>query len=284
REKRKRDDTNLTSTQPEEVKMRNLLMVGYAGSGKSTLSNVLGGAGHSEGNKYSINKKKNYRIKDFEWKGTKYQVVDTTGIGDIKLTKKKVIYEKIAEIIYQMPEGINQVLWVIDGKFSAEEASTFNLLKDFIFESGIAEYITIVRTKFSNFKNKDECKNDKEDLCKENESIAKLCKSIVYVDNPPVDISVRDDDDKETIRINKRRRNHSREILLDHLDKVCWKKYYKLKIWDNLQNKIDIGNIAEEVERNLKIEFPVLERNLKSALNFNSVETVRRDFNSYKFI
>ncbi|CAB5199829.1 unnamed protein product [Rhizophagus irregularis] len=286
--KEKEINTNLTSTQdvtnnqPEEVKMRNLLVVGYAGSGKSTLSNVLGGADHSEGSKYSINKKKNYRIKDFEWKGTKYQVVDTTGIGDIKLTKKKVIYEKIAEIIYQMPEGISQVLWVIDGKFSAEEASTFNLLKDFIFESGIAEYITIVRTKFSNFKNKDECKNDKEDLCKENESIAKLCKSIVYVDNPPVDIFVRDDDDKETIRINTRRRNHSRKILLDHLDKVCRKKYYKLKIWDNLQNKIDIRNIAEEVERNLKIEFPVLERNLKSALNFNSVETVRRDFNSGK--
>ncbi|CAB4426327.1 unnamed protein product [Rhizophagus irregularis] len=277
--KEKEINTNLTSTQDvtnnqsEEVKMRNLLVVGYAGSGKSTLSNVLGGAGHSEGSKYSINKKKNYRIKDFEWKGTKYQVVDTTGIGDIKLTKKKVIYEKIAEIIYQMREGISQVLWVIDGKFSAEEASTFNLLKDFIFESGIAEYITIVRTKFSNFKNKDECKNDKEDLCKENESIAKLCKSIVYVDNPPVDISVRDDDDKETIRINTRRRSHSREILLDHLDKVCRKKYYKLKIWDDLHNKIDIRNIAEEVERNLKIEFPVLERNLKSALNFNSVET-----------
>ncbi|CAB5369868.1 unnamed protein product [Rhizophagus irregularis] len=288
--KEKEINTNLTSTQdvtnnqPEEVKMRNLLVVGYAGSGKSTLSNVLGGADHSEGSKYSINKKKNYRIKDFEWKGTKYQVVDTTGIGDIKLTKKKVIYEKIAEIIYQMPEGISQVLWVIDGKFSAEEASTFNLLKDFIFESGIAEYITIVRTKFSNFKNKDECKNDKEDLCKENESIAKLCKSIVYVDNPPVDISVRDDDDKETIRINTRRRNHSREILLDHLDKVCRKKYYKLKIWDNLQNKIDIRNIAEEVERNLKIEFPVLERNLKSALNFNSVETdvISTRTNSFK--
>ncbi|CAB5376214.1 unnamed protein product [Rhizophagus irregularis] len=288
--KEKEINTNLTSTQdvtnnqPEEVKMRNLLVVGYAGSGKSTLSNVLGGAGHSEGSKYSINKKKNYRIKDFKWKGTKYQVVDTTGIGDIKLTKKKVIYEKIAEIIYQMPEGISQVLWVIDGKFSAEEASTFNLLKDFIFECGIAEYITIVRTKFSNFKNKDECKNDKEDLCKENESIAKLCKSIVYVDNPPVDISVRDDDDKETIRINTRRRNHSREILLDHLDKVCRKKYYKLKIWDNLQNKIDIGNIAEEVERNLKIEFPVLERNLKSALNFNSVETdvISTRTNSFK--
>jgi hypothetical protein len=259
--------------------MRNLLVVGYASSGKSTLSNVLSGTVHFEGSKYSINEKKNFRKVVFEWKGTKYQVVDTTGIGNIKLTKKKVIYEKIAEVIYLMPEGISQVLFVVDGKFSAEEASTFNLIKDFIFESGISEYVTIVRTKFSNFKNEDECRKDKKDLCKENESIAKLCKSIVYVDNPPINIFVHDEDDKETIRINERRRNQSREILLGHLDEVFREKYYKLSTWDKLNNKTSMRNIAEEVERNLNFEIPVLDhseetmRNLISALSFNSVET-----------
>ncbi|PKC59018.1 hypothetical protein RhiirA1_470052 [Rhizophagus irregularis] len=242
---------------PEEQRISNLLVVGYAGSGKSTLINVLNGTGHLEGNKHPIKKTKNFQKRVFRSNETEYRIVDTIGIGDINLTKKNIISEKIAEVIYLLPEGISQVLFVIDGKFSAEKASTFNLVKDFIFKSGIAEYITIVRTKFSSFKNENECKKDKENLCDENESIAKLCKSIVYVDNPQVNIFVRDDDDKETIRINKRR-NQSRELLLDYLDKVCGKKYYKSIIWDILHNKTSIRNIAEEVERNLNFEIPSL--------------------------
>ncbi|GBC10312.1 hypothetical protein RclHR1_09510003 [Rhizophagus clarus] len=270
---------NVINNQSEEVKLRNLLVVGYASSGKSTLSNVLSDTLHFEGNNHSINKKKFFRKKVFEWKGTKYQVIDTTGIGDIKLIKKNVVYEKIAELISLMPGGISQVLFVIDKKFSAEEASTFNLFKDSIFKSGIVEYITIVRTKFNNFKDDDECKKDKKDLCAENESIAKLCKSIVYVDNPPVNIFIHDEDDRETIRINKKRRDQSRVILLDHLNKVIQEKYYKLKAWDELYNKIDTSNIAEEVKRNLKVEIPALdrsdevERNFNSKLDFNSVKT-----------
>ncbi|CAB5369874.1 unnamed protein product [Rhizophagus irregularis] len=259
-EKKEKEMKRISTPIPDELegkKIRNLLVFGYSGSGKSTLTNVLNDTGRLEGNK-QIRKTKNFQIRVFKRNETEYRIVDTIGIGDINLTKKQVISEKVAEVIYLLPEGISQVLFVIDGKFSAEKASTFNLLRDYIFESGIAEYITIVRTKFSNFKNEDECIKDKENLCDENESIAKLCKSIVYVDNPPVDISVRDDDDKETIRINKRRRNHSREILLDHLDNVCGKKYYKLKIWDNLHNKTFVRNIAEEVERNLSSEIPSL--------------------------
>ncbi len=245
-----------------------MLIVGYAGSGKSTLSNVLrSGETDFEENKYSFNKAKSFRKQIFEQKGTKYHVV-VIRIGDIKLAKKKDIYEKIAEIIYLMPEGISQILFVIDGNFTVEEASTFNLLKDSIFESGIAEYITFVRTKFSNFKNKDECQKDKEDLCKKNETIAKLYKSIVYVDNPPINISVVDDDDDKTNEINKKKRDQSRDILLNYLETAFQKGYYKSKIWDKLHSKFTVGNIAEEVERNLKLEFP--------ELNLNHSEEVER--------
>jgi septin family protein len=247
---------------PDKPKVRNLLVVGYSGSGKSTLSNVLCNTGHYEGKEHPIKKTTNFQKQSFKWNVTEYRVVDIVGFRDIDLTKKEVICEKIAEVIYLLPEGISQVLFVIDGKLSAEEANTYNLLKDFIFNSGIADYITIVRTKFSNFKNNDECKKDKKDLCDENESIAALCKSIVYVDNPPIDIFVHDEDDYETIRINERRRDQSRKILLDHLDNVIREKYYKLKIWDNLHSKTSIKNIAEELERNLKFEIKERERSL----------------------
>ena len=69
-----------------------------------------------------------------------------------------------------------------------------------------------------------------------------------------------------TNEIHMRKRDQLRDILLKHLDKVIKEKYYKLKIWDKLHSKIAIGNIAEVVERSLKLEFP--------ALNFNHSDDV----------
>ncbi|PKC03757.1 hypothetical protein RhiirA5_401772 [Rhizophagus irregularis] len=192
-------------------KNNNLLIVGYTGGGKSTLANVLSGTDDFEEYSSQI-----YKKKDFVWKGTKYNVVDTNGIG------KDTKMEKIIDLI---PEGISQILFVIDGKFTTEE-----ILGNFILESDIAEYITIVRTKFSNFKNESACKMDREDLCKKSEKICKLCENIIYVDNPPIKIAIYDEDDEETIEINKKRRERSKKILLEHLEKVC----HKLKMWDNL--------------------------------------------------
>lgn len=209
-------------------KTRNLLIVGHTGGGKSTLANVLSGIVDSE--KHSISENKNFQKKDFEWRGTKYRVVDTIDIG------KEVTYEKMRELNHLIPEGLNQVLLVIDGKFMIKEKIGLSeLFKKLIFDDDIAEFVTIVRTKFSNFKNESECKKDKEDLCKESKTIAKLCKNIVYVDNPPISIFVDDEDDEETIRINRKRRDQSRNILLEHLEKTC----HKLKKWDNLCAKID---------------------------------------------
>src|SRR5581483_8667033 len=98
---------------------------------------------------------KNFQKKSFKHKKTTYCVIDTIGVGDTRLTRKEVLL-KIAEGIYSMPEGISQVLFVVDGRFTAEEIETFFAFENALFESGIVGYVTIVRTKFSNFRNKDE--------------------------------------------------------------------------------------------------------------------------------
>ncbi|GBB96837.1 hypothetical protein RclHR1_02850008 [Rhizophagus clarus] len=207
-------------------KIKNILIIGCTGSGKSTLANVLTGTEDFKESEYGVSKTERFHKKVFEWEGTKYCVIDTIGVGNTKLPIKKVT-NRIAEGVYSIPEGICQVLLVI-GKNFTDEVNTLGL-----FGSDIFEYTTIVRTKFSNFKSRKSCEKDKEMLREESVTNAKIiesCKGIIYVDNPPINIlsydgdddDDDDDDDKEAnIRINKKTREKSRSILLDHLEKVC---------------------------------------------------------------
>jgi GTP-binding protein EngB required for normal cell division len=240
---------------------KNIVIVGRTGGGKSTLSNVLTGTDDFEESGRSISVTKNFQKEGFEYNGKYFNVVDTIGVGDTKLSTKKVLY-KVLDGIFSIPEGISQILFVIDGRFTAEEAKIFNLLKGSIFdifEIGILVYVTIVRTKFSNFKNKEECEADKNQLHNENENIAKIvrsCKDVVYVDNPPVNIQINDDDDEDTVRTNKRIRERSRKIMLNYLDKECQIDYFKLKAWDDIRKPI-----AEYLESNCDDVPPELEKN-----------------------
>ncbi|RIA82377.1 hypothetical protein C1645_508610 [Glomus cerebriforme] len=247
-----------------EKGIKNLLIVGRTVSGKSTLCNVLSNTDNFEESEYTAKKTETFQTEIFESNETKYCVVE------IGLIEKKVLYDKIGDVIYLMPEGISQVLFVVDERFTAEEIGMLELFEA-MFDSGIGEYTTIVRTKFENFKNEELYEKDREDLCKVSETFAKICRRIVYVDNPPIKILVNDHEDEETIKINKKRRDLSRNILLKHLEKVCQEKYYKLKSWDELHSKIasyiesieSIGSkknspLVKEIERNLELEVPAL--------------------------
>lgn len=203
---------------------KNILVIGHTGSGKSTLANVLTGTEVFKETGYGVSETKNFQKGDFEWEGTKYRVIDTVGIGDTKLSINKVL-NRIEEAVHSVPEGINQILFVVSNN-STYEISTLGrlgLLRSYIFE-----HTTIVRTKFNNFMSRKECEKDKEILCKENETnakIVKLCKGLIHVDNPSTNISNYDvDDDEPDINVNKineRTRKKSRNILLEHLEKVC---------------------------------------------------------------
>jgi hypothetical protein len=188
--------------------------------------------------------------KDFEWNETKYHLIEIE-VGSIE---KKVFYN---EIINLMPEGISQVLFVVDKSFTAEEKITLELHKEIIFETGILEYVTIVRNKFDNFRNKNECERDKKYVFEENEIIAEIvnsCNGIIHVDNPSIDIDKKDYDNEGQIIIYQNARKESRIILLNYLEEVCQEKYYKLEEWDDLHTKFasytkSDKNIVEEVEK-----------------------------------
>ena len=105
---------------------------------------------------------------------------------------------------------------MVDESHTAEEIEAklkaFKIFKKSFFQSNIAKYTTIVRIKFSNFRNEEECKKDKMRLYEESRKIAEI--GIVYVDNPPIYNNLDDDDDQRRIEINKKRREKSRGILL----------------------------------------------------------------------
>ncbi len=249
-------------------KIRNILIVGCVNCGKSTLANVLCNTDEFEESELTVRNTSDFQDKVFKWEEMKYHVIDIR----VSPTEKKALYNKIGEIIKLMPEGITQVLFVLDGRFTAEDIDVFKLFRDAIFHSDIVRYTTIVRTKFGNFKNEVECKKDKNDLRKgfimidpqlhENKAsktiakIIKSCRDIIYVDNPPINIIVSDEDDEERIRINKKTRERSRLILLNYLERVCPNKNYKLQMWDKLSKNSEIP--ANEVEQHLILDVPSL--------------------------
>jgi predicted GTPase len=95
---------------------KTILLIGRSGRGKSTLANVL-----SETNKFkessgSVSETKKVQFEEFEDNNTNYLVIDTPGIGDTKMSDNEVL-DIIAEAVYRTKDGINQVLFVIDGRF-----------------------------------------------------------------------------------------------------------------------------------------------------------------------
>ncbi|RIA88994.1 P-loop containing nucleoside triphosphate hydrolase protein [Glomus cerebriforme] len=258
----------------EKENIRNLLIVGRTGSGKSTLANVLTGTDDFKESGYTVSETKGFQKATFDWQEKKYRVVDTIGVGDTQLSAKEVLY-KIIDGIYSMPDGIYQVLFVVDGRFTAGEIKTFRLIKDSIdsilsgnsgIDKSILDYITLVRTKFTNFRNNKECETDKEKMIKENSSIAEVvnsCRDIIHVDNPPIDITQDDSDSEDTKINNGNARKKARKKLLGNLDAINQEKYFKLKAWDELYPEIakymaDMSKeLSEEVENNPELQLLV---------------------------
>lgn len=183
----------------------------------------------------------------FEYKGKKYRVIDNIGFNDTnKLTIADVLRE-IGKGIYSAENRINQILFVISGKFNKEQVKAFNLFKDFISETGITKFNTIVRTNFSNFKDSQKCKEDEESLLAENEEIREMiesCNGIIHIDNPPIPVIKEgiDDEEREELedekKVHERKRKESREKVLTHLVEKC-SEVYKLKEWENIYGQIE---------------------------------------------
>ncbi|CAG8514414.1 35040_t:CDS:1 [Gigaspora margarita] len=174
----------------DQLEINNLLIVGRTSNGKSTLANVLSDTNRFKESDRSVSVTRYFEDEMFTHNEKLYRVVDTIGVGDTKLSKKQVLL-RIAEAVYTMKEGINQVFFVVGRRFTKEEIDAFELLKTVIFESNIIKHTTIIRTNFTNFKYPDRVKTDRQELMEEYKFLAdmiKSCNGIIYIDAPPINI------------------------------------------------------------------------------------------------
>jgi predicted GTPase len=185
--------------------IHNVLLIGKTGNGKSTLANTLTNTNNFKEGKYGVSETRDIQMEVFEEnvkeKRIKYRVIDTVGIGDTRLTEREVLY-KLAEAAYLVKDGLNQVLFVTSGRFTKEEILAYDLLRKVIFDEKVTDYTTIVRTRFTDFLNKNECQNDIDVIKKENKQLTGViesCNRIVHVEN------------------SLEKREESRSILLEHL-------------------------------------------------------------------
>ncbi|CAG8608632.1 1379_t:CDS:1 [Ambispora leptoticha] len=225
--------------------IRNIILFGRTGNGKSTLANVLTKSPNffteSAG---SVSETREIQIKEFEEEinsngeeAIKYRVIDTVGIGDTRLTEQGVLC-KIAEACHYIKDGLNQILFITNGRFTKEEIDTFDLLKSVVFDADVSKYTTIVRTDFPEFEDELKYQQDQQQLCAENPALFKILSAtrIIYVDNPPLK--------GRTASINQEIRKDSRKRLLVHLA-TCQGTYRP----QNLAAMNDrIGNYMKEHE------------------------------------
>jgi len=236
-----------------------ILLVGRTGGGKSSLANVLSGKENASAeSENSASKTKeiqeisfNFKHGGKEYKIETYQIVDSIGIGDTRLTQAQVLSE--ISKVWKGSEGkkIKQVLFVVGERLTPEEVNTYNLLKEVFFDGSFSKYTTIIRTRFASFEDEEECKKDIALLRAENNlGITTMLDSnngFIHVDNPPINIVGSGRRIERQVALNKEIRQESRDKLLKHLNKNC-QNSYKLKSWDEVERKFK-EKLKEENEK-----------------------------------
>src|SRR5256885_1558807 len=105
---------------------KTILLIGRSGRGKSTLANVVTDTNNFKESSGSISETKEIQLGGFEENSIDYQVIDTPGIGDTKMSDSEVL-DIIAKAVYLARDGVSQVFFTTDGRFDEFEMASTSL-------------------------------------------------------------------------------------------------------------------------------------------------------------
>src|SRR4051794_4954206 len=216
--------------------IRNILMFGRTGNGKSTLANVLTKTSKFKESDGGVSESKDYQVETFDHGSITYRIIDTIGIGDTKLTPEEVLY-KIAMVAKEVKkDGINRIFFVSRGRFTKSEAAAFDVLNKVLFDEEVFSHTTVIRNDFPRFRNTDDCDEDFNLLNKANQDsfpiISRVSRNnVLHVNNPPL---VGEEDE---ITVALKNREDSRKTLLDHLEQRS--AIYKPESINDLGKKVE---------------------------------------------
>src|SRR6185437_3563802 len=234
--------------------IRNILLIGRTGGGKSTLGNVLINKNDNfeetfkeSSSSFSVTKEVKEALVEIDVNRNgsekiRYRIIDTIGIGDTELTPQGVL-TRLAEIGTRVKsEGLNHILFVTQGRFTKEEIEAYDLLSSIIFDRGVLNYTTVVRTNFPNFEDAEACANDRMRLRMQNAELSHILGSVnvFYVDNPPLEGRPR------VIEMNKETREESRKRLLTYLA-TCQEGNYRPSNIDTLDERVENYKTNEQL-------------------------------------
>ncbi|KAF0492502.1 GTPase imap family member 7-like [Gigaspora margarita] len=271
----------LVTLKAHDNQVRNIMLIGRTGNGKSTLANVLlnkndefeevfkESSGSISGTKDIQNEV--LKVKSGN-KYVKYRIIDTVGLGENNITIQEML-KKIAKTIPFVDEGLHRIFFVIRNRFTENEKKAY-LLKESIFDNEVVKYTTIINPWFSDFENETACKDDGLKIKNENQELADFIKStrIIHVNTLPLKGS------SYIVNAHKKARKASRQKLLAHLNN-CQGTYhpsnlniFKEQVWDYLsEEEISLRRELEN-ERKLRIKLEEEERRLRRELEEKEVQ------------
>ncbi|CAG8725156.1 16232_t:CDS:2 [Dentiscutata erythropus] len=247
--------------------IKNILLIGKTGHGKSTIANVLTNTNDFKESNNANSETKNLQAAEFEYDGVKYRVVDTIGIDDTDLPQEQVLCRILEGAAYYIEEGLDYIFFVLNStvKFTKEEKGVYKLLEgETIFGEKLGDYTTIIMTRYSEFKSPEKCEEYKQSLNgnKFASEITIKCEDVIFIDNG-----------------RPEEREESRSILLNYLIACKKKDSYKpngsLADFCKIVNEFDllIEEMSEEniklfeVFKNLEKMLPNLENNRKKTID-----------------
>nr|CAG8500368.1 9543_t:CDS:1 [Entrophospora candida] len=197
---------------------RTILLVGRTGSGRSSLANVVSNTNNFKESEYGVSESSGAQIGHFRLKGEDmiYHIIDTIGIGDNRFTEAETL-SRLANAVNGVQAGLNQIFFVVSGKFMEEDVKAFTLLRTIFFGEGIGKYTTIVQTKFSSFRDPEKRRKNKEVIMSQSEDAAAIlrsCRRLIHVNN----LTEQEDS-------RQRARNDSRAFLRNYLSANCQNVY-----------------------------------------------------------